>query len=91
MATQPAQSTTRVEYLQQGWGWKQIEFQRWTPMYLVLRYPNSGKDWLISQKQLQNLVAGGSLRIEGAIPAAWQSIVARDEQRGYRHQGETKE
>jgi hypothetical protein len=43
MATQPAQSTTRVEYLQQGWGWKQIEFQRWTPMYLVLRYPNSGK------------------------------------------------
>lgn len=86
VATQPAPPTTRVEYLQQGWGWKQVEFQRWTPMYLVLRYPNSGKDWLISQRALQDLVADGSLRIEGEIPLMWRGIVGSGAERDGRAQ-----
>lgn len=66
---------TRVQVLRPGWGFTPVEFVRWTPSYLVLRYPASKRDWMVSRRQVAEWLSEGSLRIEGEIPAGWRDVV----------------
>lgn len=68
---------TRVFYRRPGVGFQELEFLRWTPRYLVVRYPASGKEWLMDRRAVKHWVERGSLLVEGEAPADWRELVAR--------------
>ena len=63
----PQKSKTRIFYKFNG-PEQELEFVHWTPMYLVVRYPVSGKPWRMGRALVNKWLESGVLRIEGEIP-----------------------
>jgi hypothetical protein len=63
----PQKGKTRVFYKFNG-PEQEIEFICWTLVYLVVKYPASGKPWRMGRKLVNQWLESGVLRIEGEIP-----------------------
>lgn len=57
---------------------KELEFVKWTPAYLVVKYPQNsvraGENWAMGRVQVNKWLKEQTLRIEGDIPE-WALIV----------------
>lgn len=63
----PQKGKTRVFYKFNG-PEQELEFVAWTPKYLVVKYPASGKPWRMGRALVNRYLQSGVLRIEGDIP-----------------------
>ena len=66
--TIPQKKQTRVFYKGDMKPEVELEFVHWTPLYLVVKYPTSGKPWRMGRKLVNQWLAQGVLRIEGEKP-----------------------
>jgi hypothetical protein len=58
--------------------WIELEFVKWTPEFLIVKYPagslSAGKDWKMGRKLVNYWLQQDMLKIEGDIPE-WALIV----------------
>lgn len=56
----------------------ELEFVKWTPRFLVVKYPptslNAGKDWKLGRNLLNYWLRQGVIRLEGSVPE-WACVV----------------
>jgi hypothetical protein len=69
----PQKHPTTVEFNFDGAGWKPLRFVRWTPRFLVVEYPTSGKPWRIGYPTVRSWITQGVMRLDGFLPAEFKA------------------
>jgi len=69
---------TKVFYKWDKPKYEELEFVRWTPKFLIVKYPlnsiRAGEDWKLGRKLVNSWLKQKVLKIEGDVPE-WALIV----------------